>query len=152
MILRRRKLATGRAFTLLEVILALAILSGALAVLGELLRLGLRNAKQARDLTRATVLCESKLAEVMAGLLLPQPVANSVCETDANWVYSIEFQNIDQQGTISVRVTVAPAESTEANPTTCSLVRWMQDPGVLEQEAADAEAAASASSSSSSGT
>ena len=33
-------------FTLLEVILALALLAGAMAMLGELCRLGLRNAQE----------------------------------------------------------------------------------------------------------
>ena len=57
--------AARNAFSLLEVILALSILAGAVAVLGELLRTGVRNAQTARDLTRAQMLCEEIEAEVV---------------------------------------------------------------------------------------
>ena len=59
----------SRAFSLLEVILALAILAGAVAVFSELSRGALENAGTARDLARAELLCESKLAEIAAGLI-----------------------------------------------------------------------------------
>ena len=49
-------------------ILALTILAGAMAVLGEVSRLALRNADGARDLARAQLLAESKLAEIQAGI------------------------------------------------------------------------------------
>jgi general secretion pathway protein I len=61
-------------FSLLEVILALAILTGAVAVLGEIVRLGIRNAQVARDTTQAQLLCESKLAEITAGIIPSDPV------------------------------------------------------------------------------
>jgi len=51
------------AFSILEVILALAILTGAIAVLGELGRLGFGNANAAQDLTKAQMFCERKMAE-----------------------------------------------------------------------------------------
>ena len=64
-----------KAFSILEVILALAILTGAMAVLGELGRLGFRNAKSAQDLTKAQMLCESKMAEYTSGITAPQAVS-----------------------------------------------------------------------------
>jgi len=47
----------NRGFSLLEVILSLAILGGAIAVLGEAARLALRNAEFTRDMARAQLLC-----------------------------------------------------------------------------------------------
>jgi hypothetical protein len=44
-----------KAFSILEVILALAILTGAIAVLGELGHFGFLNAKASQDITRAQV-------------------------------------------------------------------------------------------------
>ncbi|MCH7726838.1 MAG: type II secretion system protein, partial [Planctomycetes bacterium] len=54
--------------TLLEIILSIAILSVSLAAIGELLRIGSRSAKDARDLSRAQIHCQSKLAELTAGI------------------------------------------------------------------------------------
>ena len=73
-----------RAFTLLEVILALSILVVSMAVLGELVRSGLISAQRARDLSRATLLCEGKLAEVtaMAGTTEPQAISSAPFETE----------------------------------------------------------------------
>jgi hypothetical protein len=63
--------------SLLEVILAIAILGGSLAVIGQLINIGARNAISARDLTTAQLYCESKLAEVSAGIELPEPTTAS---------------------------------------------------------------------------
>ena len=72
----RRRMARPQysGLSLLEVMLALAILGGALAVIGELTRLGARSAETARDLTRAQRYCENKMAEVSAGLVTPQAI------------------------------------------------------------------------------
>jgi general secretion pathway protein I len=122
-----------RAFTLLEVILALAIFAGALAVLGELLRLGMQNARTARLTARAQLLCESKLNEIAAGITSPQSVDATPCDTvfDPNepaWLYSIDVQPLDEAGMITVRVLVKQDMPPERHPVEVSLVRWMADP------------------------
>jgi general secretion pathway protein I len=131
-----------RGFTLLEVMLALAILAGALAVLGEFARMGLHSAKTARDLTRAELLCESIMSEITAGITPPDtvdrapvidPVTGSPLEetqTDdaAPWVYSIDAQSIDADGLLAVTVTVTQDLPPAQRPASFSLVRWMPDP------------------------
>ncbi len=119
-------------FSLLEVILALAILTGAIAVLGELGRLGLHNARIARDTTQAQLLCESKLAEIAAGITVPEPVNGAKFETivgdgDIAWLYSIETADVDQQGLVAARVTVAQDLPAEKRPVEFSLERWVID-------------------------
>ena len=120
--------------SLLEVMLALAILGGALAIIGELMRLGVRNAESARDLSTAQVFCEAKINEIAAGLLPPQPIASTPIEeiaslgADAPWLYAVDVEQIDQQGLISVKVTVTQDPSVAARPIEFSLVRWMIDP------------------------
>ncbi len=119
-------------FSLLEVVLALAILAGAIAVLGELGRMGLRNARFARDMTQAQLLCESKLAEIAAGITLPEPVNSARFEQEVgdgqiDWLYSIETADVDQQGLLSVRVTVAQDLPAEKLPVEFSLQRWIID-------------------------
>ena len=56
---------------MLEVIISLAIMAGAMAILGELARAGLRHAESARDIAEAEIICESKLSEITSGLAQP---------------------------------------------------------------------------------
>jgi general secretion pathway protein I len=135
------KRSTRRAFSLLEIILAIAIFTMALAAVGELMRLGLRNAQKARDVTRAQLLCESILAEVTSGAIEPTPVADQASQIDPDWCYSIQVNSTDVTGLLSVSVTVNRVNY--SNPLEgVTLVRWMPDP----QYAAEMEAAAAAAS------
>ena len=127
--------APGRGFSLLEVVLALAILAGAVTVLGEVARSGMESARIARDLTAAQLLCESTLAEITAGATLPEPVYGVPYETvtdpaEADWLYSIEVEPVDVDGLVAVRVTVVQDLPVEKRPVEFSLVRWIVDPGV----------------------
>jgi hypothetical protein len=151
-----------RALSLLEVILAIAILGGALAVLGELMRLGARSAAQARDLTTAQLFCESKLNELTAGIEEPVATSSQPLDESGEWLYTVEPETIDEQGLISIRVTVTQSPEAAARPVLFSLTRWIVDPAVelaaeeeaalLKQQAADAAAAAQESSAPDAGT
>ena len=127
-----RRLARDAGFSLLEVILALAILGGAIAVLGEAARLAMKNAEFTREINRAQLLCESKLAEIVAGIT-PAESSQGVAvksETDSSepaWLYSIETTSVDD-GLLAVRVTVTRDLPAEKHPVRFSLVRWMADP------------------------
>jgi type II secretory pathway pseudopilin PulG len=118
----------------LEVILAIAILGGSIAVIGELVRLGVRNAEEARELTTGQLLCESKLEEIAAGIAPPEAASNVACESDPRWTYSVMVTPLDQESLIEVRVTVQQAESNRLYPLTCTLVRWMLDPSITSSE------------------
>lgn len=126
-------------FTLLEVILAFTILGISIAVLGELVRIGSRNALLAREVTQAQLLCETKMNEVVAGIEPAQPVLNrpyelvtSVRRTE--WLYSIDVQTLVEEGLLAVTVTVTKDLPNDVNPPTFSLVRWMQDPATATDE------------------
>jgi general secretion pathway protein I len=118
------------AFTLFEVLLALAILVGAIATLGELLRGGLISAERARDLSRATLICEGKMAQIVAGVQLPETVNRIPVEDDltGEWIYSVEVTDTASPYLISVRVTVQRDVPDEKNPVTSTLVRWVKSP------------------------
>ncbi|MHB1034234.1 MAG: prepilin-type N-terminal cleavage/methylation domain-containing protein [Pirellulales bacterium] len=150
-----------RGFSLLEVVLALAILTGAIAVLGELVRLGMHNAHMARDLTRAQLLCESKLAEIAAGITPAEPAQQMPFETTLDfdestreWLYSIEMEPVDEPGMMCLRVTVYQDLPPEKKPLEFSLTRWIRDPNIdlsAEETAAEEESSSTSSSSKSSG-
>jgi prepilin-type N-terminal cleavage/methylation domain-containing protein len=137
-----KNLPHNRGFTLLEVMLALAILVGAIVVLSELGRMGLRSAKTSRDLSRAELLCESIMSEIAVGIISPDPVQSSpiidpvsgttLSETQSDdvapWVYSIESETIDEDGLLSVRLTVQQDLPLSQHPVSFTLVRWIPDP------------------------
>jgi len=130
--------------SLLEVILALAILGGAIAVLGEAARLALRNAEFTRDMARAQLLCESKLAEILAGVASAEPIQRAVIENAAGpdepaWLYSIEKASLDDEGLVSVRVTVVRDLPAEKHPVTFALVRWIDTSQTSATESSDTE-------------
>lgn len=141
---RRLRLRTS-GFSLLEVILALLVLSIAVAALGELSRLAVRNARIARDKTRAVLLCESKLAEITSGAVLPEPVEGMplldvTSPADSLWLYSIALERVDQEGLMAVWVTVYQDLPPEKRPVEFSLVRWILDPMIeLPEETATEE-------------
>jgi len=127
--------ASRRGFSLLEIILALALLAGAVAVLSELSSSGLENAGRARDMTQAQLLCESKLAEVVAGIL-PAESQQGTCETElapslSEWIYTIDVASAAQAGLLEVRVTVSRDPALDPRPVECSLVRWVLDPSAV---------------------
>jgi prepilin-type N-terminal cleavage/methylation domain-containing protein len=120
-----------RGLSLLEVMLALGILGLSLAAIGEIMRIGSRNAEMARDLTTAQILCETKMAELAAGMLAPIPVTEAAIldvGTGDDWYYSIETQSIGQEGLLAVRVVVQQNPQLVSRPVSFSLIRWMIDP------------------------
>ena len=111
------------AFTLLEVIIALAILTGALAVLGELVRRGLDQRERARDLSRATLIAEAKMTEVVAlataGASRRRFQASAVeteLDPSGSWLYSIELGDTGSPEVLAVRITVERSKTGPRRP------------------------------------
>ena len=67
-----------RGFSLLEVLLSIAILGGAMVVIGQLVNIGYRSAIEARIRSDANILVDGKMAEVSAGIIELQSVSSSV--------------------------------------------------------------------------
>ena len=104
----------SKGFSLLEVILALAILTGAVAILGELARMGMECARFARYTAKAQLLGESKLNQIAAGWAWAEstgPTEFSSEEVAADpsepmWMYAVDVQQTEEPGVVAVRVTV----------------------------------------------
>jgi type II secretory pathway pseudopilin PulG len=117
--------------TLLEVLLALAILGMTLAVIGEVVRIGNRSAAQARDVSTAQIHCESVMAQVVAGLIAPTAVSDVPLDdpnAPGEWFYDIEVQQVDQAGLMGVKVNVSQSPQFHRRPVGFALGRWMIDP------------------------
>lgn len=156
-----RKPSRIRGFTLLEILLAMVILGGVVAVLGELSRSGLRSAGAAKGLAQGEQLCESIVAMARLGLIdletrYDEPVTLDDFPNDSGaadlgrgeplWTYSIEVQTVDDVGLLELAVTVRQNIPDENRPVVCRLVRWMTDPE-LETSEEESDATTSGSSS-----
>ena len=144
---------TRRAISLLEVILSLAILGMAMASLGELARIGLRNARVACDKSQAALLCESRMAEILAAGTLPDTVQSEQLDNPSDptgpaWLCSVAVESTDQDALVAVRVTVIQDLPLEKRPVEFSLVRWMVDPDSFQASASTASEESSSASSS----
>jgi prepilin-type N-terminal cleavage/methylation domain-containing protein len=136
---------THRGFTIIEILLALLILGGAAAVIGQISRSALQNAQMSRDLTQAELLAESILAKVQLGIIEMEaatdvPVnsrmslnddeildTNAVVQGslgDILWSYSLEVETVDDYGLVQLAVTVRQNLPVEQQPAVCRLVRW----------------------------
>jgi len=132
----------SRAFTLIEVILALVVLGGALAILGEVMQLANSSAVDARAETQAHLLASSVMDEIMAGMQDDSPVTRQPLDSaDATrWLYSVETGTSDVEGVFPLVVTVEQDLEPRFNPVKFRLVRWM--PTVAETSENDEETAA----------
>ncbi|WP_242631707.1 prepilin-type N-terminal cleavage/methylation domain-containing protein [Rubripirellula amarantea] len=142
-------------FSLLEILLALAILGGSLAILSRIVETGTSAAIESRCLAQARLVCQSKLSEVLldaASGLDPQteisvPIASFDSTSTTPMNYSVEVAQGPMDGILIVRVSVAVQTAdgigTLAN---YSLSRWIVDSSLgLEQAEADEAAALEAS-------
>jgi type II secretion system protein I len=120
----------ARAFTLLEVILSLAILAGALAALGEVMRLADRSASIAEDETHAQILAASIMDELSAGSRELTAVPQSPLETgdDPPWLYTVEMGQTQYDELVAVTVRVQQDLEARLQPAQFELVRWMPNP------------------------
>ena len=137
--------------TLLEVILALAVLGGSVAVIGEWARISFQNAQIARDLVQAELLAESILAKVRLGIIEMTPevdvpvgsgysnqadIVQDTHAADARWLYSLEVNYIDNHDyLVELAVTVRQNVHESRRPVVCRLVRWLAlEPETDEEE------------------
>ncbi len=145
--LGNKRMEKAKGFSLLEVILALAILTGAVAVLGELARMGLDSARIARFTAKAQILAESKLNQIAAGYAAAQTTGPTQCEPDLvvvdpsgpQWMYAIDVQQTEELGVVAVTVTVTQ-DPPGGRPIRVAITRWMIDKTTEQSMATDAEA------------
>ncbi len=147
-----------RGLSLLEVMLALVILGVAVAILAQAMQVAADSGVRSRDMMAAQLICESTMAEVVAGLTSTQsptwiPVSMKASVVD--WYYKIETLQTEQPDMVGIRVMVTDdPERTSNRPNDYQLVRWIIDPNLgLDSlpESSDQAQGGSSSATSSSG-
>jgi len=134
-------------FSLLEILLAISILGGSLAVLSQIAEIGTSAAREARELAICRMLCQSKLSEILlnasAGIspqsIFDAPLDSFDSTSTAIYNYTVEIQPASLDGLLSLRVSVKAVESDNITAiATFSLTRWVVDPTLdLEQAEVD---------------
>jgi prepilin-type N-terminal cleavage/methylation domain-containing protein len=147
-------LINRKGFSLLEILLALAILGGALAVLSQIVGTGGDAARSAKELAMARLLCQSKLAEVLvtATSVMPAavpatPIPSPDSESDTVFNFAVDVAPAAMDGLLAIRVSVEAVNPQGDGPAVAnySITRWVIDPTLgLEQLEADENAAAQA--------
>jgi general secretion pathway protein I len=128
-------------FTLLEVILALAILAGAIAVLGEVMSIAGRNAADAQAESQAQLLASSVMHELLSGMTELVGQTRQPLEVDAAipWVYSVTLGNTSLAGLVAIEVVVEQDVEKQFRPVKFRLVRWLatESETTLDQDVSD---------------
>lgn len=122
----KAKRPNRRGLSLIEVLLAIALLGSSMAIIYQLIGIGYRSAMETQLYTDAAVLVDSKMAEVAAGVLPLENSSQMQIEEAPDWLYTVDVGESEQAGLLVVTVTVERADG--ANPVQVSVVRFMPDP------------------------
>lgn len=114
--------------------MAIAIMGVAMGIIGNMVSLGSRAAKNTKWRSEAQILCDSKMAEVAAGVLPLESVTASPIEENPDWIYSIDVANSDLTGLLLVTVSVEPSPSLQANFEPFILMRMVSDPDYIPEQ------------------
>ncbi len=146
-----RRVGRSAGFTIIEIILALSILAGGLAITSEMTRIAQQNARVARDLTYAQMLGETKMNEIASGVA-PIDSEGGVAfgAPYDGWSYSVESADAEVAGLHTVTVTVYQDPAPKVWPVNYSLVRWVGDPAAPVSSPDSSSASSSSQNSSSS--
>ena len=146
-------------FSMLEMLLALAILGTSLAVLAQLADVGTSAAREARALAMARLACQTKLSELLLNsttmgqsptAVVDAPVDSFDSQSTLSFTYSVEVMPAPLDGMLAVRLSVKALGGNDEVLATYALERWMIDPALgleeleMEEEAAREEIAAMA--------
>lgn len=140
------KYQLSSAFTLLEVILALAILAGAVAILGEVMSIASRSASDAQAESEAQLLANSVMDEMLAGYVPLAQQTQQPLESNAAipWVYSVTLGETLFAGLTSIEVLVEQDVEKQFRPVKYQLVRWVSEDALAgdsdEESEEDSEA------------
>ena len=105
--LARRSLLRRRGITLFEVLISLMIFAAAMAVLAQLAGNGVRAALQSQLQTQAVLRCQSKLAEVAAGIQPLAPVTDAPFPDDPRWTWNLRITESKEPGLLILEVSVS---------------------------------------------
>jgi len=124
-------------FTLLEIMLASSIFLGSVIVLGRLATIGRDHAVSADQLSRAQILCQTRLNEILAGIEPLEALSSEPMLEAPDWEISVEVGPTAHEQLSELKVTVALIIEPDSRrrKEQFSLTRWV--PAALAGESGD---------------
>ena len=127
-----------RGFSLLEVLLATAMLLGSVVVLMHIAHLGRMHSAAIADFAVAQLVCQTRMNEIVTGAVPPQATVGEPIAQLTDWTLSVEVGPVGRPGVVAVKVSAtengASEEFTTEGPQSVvpgrsfALVRWIRDP------------------------
>ncbi len=150
---KRRQVRGG--LSLLEVVLALAILGIAVGILAQAMQISADNALRSQFKAQAQMLCESKMSELLSGAIPAQPqdwAPISGLAGSGEWYYSVQTLAGPQPELVGVVISVTDnLNLTNPSVNQFSLLRLIIDPSLgLDQPASQTNSTSTGSNASSS--
>jgi type II secretion system protein I len=133
----RRDSRRRRGLTLFELLLALAIFLGSVAALAHLINTGSQAAVQGRLQTRAILRCESKMAEILAGVESMQSARNVPFSDDRNWKWNLDVREGPLPGLLELTLAVSHTGNGPLSNTSYALNRYVRHPAWFQSRAAE---------------
>lgn len=122
---------TAPAFSLLEVILATAIIAASSMVLLRLISTGTQHQRRGERRATGQMICQSLIDQMMINPELQQSVENQDVKGHPEWKYTTQIEPTGYQGLVRVRVRAAEApeniqRTRNDGDYDFELVRWMR--------------------------
>ena len=127
-IARRRPNSLGGGFTLLEVVIAVAILLASMTALFQLINIGHRSSLQSRFRSDAVLIAETRMNEAGGGVIELMATTEEEVEDYPGWLWSMTVDDTSLDGLLQVTVSVR-RDATEPNAQhEYSMTRYLRDP------------------------
>lgn len=133
-IVTRKLLQRRSGLSLLEVVLALVIFLVAMVGINQLTSVGSRSALTAKWNTEAAIRAETKMNELVAGVVELESVEDELfsdADSDARWKWSLQVEPAEIEGLLDLTVTVTHLSGLGDVDLTYSLRRFMRDPQAI---------------------
>lgn len=115
-------------FTLLEVVIAVAVLLGAITVLFQLINVGHRSSIQSKLRSDAVLIAETKMNEAVGGVIEMQSTSEAELEDYPDWLWSLTVEDAGLDGLLQVTVTVRRDTTDVTVAHEYSMTRLIRDP------------------------
>lgn len=129
----RRTVPHRTGMTLLEVMIALAMFVSAMTVISQIWQMGSDSAIRAQFQADAALRGESKLNEIVAGILPLSPVAGQAFEDDPQWTWSLSVDDESDATLKRLTLTISHSNSLGSPDIESTFVRLMRDPLIFQQ-------------------
>ena len=118
--------------TLLEVVIALALFFAAMAAIAEILHMGSQTAVKAQLRAEASLLGESKLNEVIAGIVPLTAVSDQKFAEAPQWTWTLSVADDTDVSIKRLLLTVKHLNSADKSDHEIQFARLLRDPAIFQ--------------------